>query len=236
MLNLPSIEHFAPPALFSWSDIGDPIYIQWNEFVHLFGTLETLNVLNTTAPGFTSVIHETMWEALILHICCLTDPVKVSGKDTLTLERLPPLVDPTIHPLVKQRLDTYWAGNRMTSFHPSSRSRRKCRVAGSRQAVARGCWYDAERPAWMDVHLLRGEARWKHRLVHPIQSPLTQFVFTSRERATVVNELLAESAKYVTRGDYVLAYDEMPMFYDLTHTRNGTPTASRGRTARSRSG
>ena len=63
------------------------------------------------------------------------------------------------------------------------------------------------------------EARWKHRLVHPIHSPLTQFVFSSRERAAVVNELLAESAKYVSRGDYVLAYDEMPMFYYLTHTR-----------------
>ena len=69
---------------------------------------------------------------------------------------------------------------------------------------------------WMFTYC---EARWKHRLVHPIQSPLTQFVFTSRERAIVVNELLAESAKYVTRGDYVLAYDEMPMFYYLTHTR-----------------
>jgi hypothetical protein len=79
--------------------------------------------------------------------------------------------------------------------------------------------------AAMAVSLLAGwvftycEGRWKHTLVFPIRSPLAPFIFSSRERATAVNELLAESARYVGENDYALAYDEMPMFYYLTRTR-----------------
>jgi hypothetical protein len=44
-------------------------------------------------------------------------------------------------------------------------------------------------------------------------------IFTSESRARVVNELLTESALYIKPGDYVLAYDNIPMFYYITDTR-----------------
>lgn len=43
-------------------------------------------------------------------------------------------------------------------------------------------------------------------------------VYTTRERATVMNELLTESAKYVKPGDYTLAYHSIPMFHYATRT------------------
>jgi hypothetical protein len=60
------------------------------------------------------------------------------------------------------------------------------------------------------------EARWKHRLLHTVESPLARFVYTSRERSSAINELLRVSKAYVAKNDYVLAYDEIPMFYFLT--------------------
>jgi hypothetical protein len=44
-------------------------------------------------------------------------------------------------------------------------------------------------------------------------------IYTTPEKAAVVNELLSESRKYVKPNDYVLAYDGFPMYYYLTDTR-----------------
>jgi hypothetical protein len=44
-------------------------------------------------------------------------------------------------------------------------------------------------------------------------------IYTTKNRAKVINELLVESALYIKREDYVLAYDCIPMFYYLTDTR-----------------
>ena len=44
-------------------------------------------------------------------------------------------------------------------------------------------------------------------------------VLTTKRRAEVVNELLAQSAKYVRPNDYVLAYDCLPLYYYLTDTK-----------------
>lgn len=48
-------------------------------------------------------------------------------------------------------------------------------------------------------------------------------IFTTKERATVVNELLKESSKYINKNDLVLAYDCIPMFHYLTETRPYLP-------------
>ncbi|HAQ20003.1 MAG TPA: hypothetical protein DCR40_12345 [Prolixibacteraceae bacterium] len=48
-------------------------------------------------------------------------------------------------------------------------------------------------------------------------------IFTTKERATVVNELLQESSKYIRKNDLVLAYDCIPMFHYLTETRPYMP-------------
>jgi len=44
-------------------------------------------------------------------------------------------------------------------------------------------------------------------------------IFTSRERALAVNQLLDTSKKYVKPNDYVLAYGNIPMFYFLTDSK-----------------
>ncbi len=44
-------------------------------------------------------------------------------------------------------------------------------------------------------------------------------IYTTKSRARVINELLTESSKYVKPNDYVLAYDNIPLFYYLTDTR-----------------
>ena len=51
-----------------------------------------------------------------------------------------------------------------------------------------------------------------------IENKNAKGIYTTKERATVVNELLKESSKYIKKNDLVLAYDCMPMFHYLTET------------------
>jgi hypothetical protein len=44
-------------------------------------------------------------------------------------------------------------------------------------------------------------------------------IFTTKERAQVINELLKESSKYLKKDDYLLAYDNIPMIHFLTETK-----------------
>ncbi|MFI5128895.1 MAG: hypothetical protein ACHQFX_02840 [Chitinophagales bacterium] len=52
-------------------------------------------------------------------------------------------------------------------------------------------------------------------------------IYTTKERAAVLNELLDQSAKYVKPGQYVLAYHSIPMYHYWTETvpylRNSMP-------------
>ncbi len=54
---------------------------------------------------------------------------------------------------------------------------------------------------------------------YAINSKYMRGIYTSRERATALNELLAESARYVKPNDYVLAYDCIPLYHYLTETK-----------------
>lgn len=56
-----------------------------------------------------------------------------------------------------------------------------------------------------------------------IENKNARGIYTTKERATAVNELLQESAKYVKKNDFVMAYDCMPMFHYLTETLPYTP-------------
>lgn len=52
-----------------------------------------------------------------------------------------------------------------------------------------------------------------------IENKLAKGIYTTKERAQVINELLKESATYVKKDDYVFAYDCIPMYHFLTETR-----------------
>jgi hypothetical protein len=54
---------------------------------------------------------------------------------------------------------------------------------------------------------------------YSVENKFVKGIFTSKERANVINELLLETNKYVRKGDYILAYDNIPMIHFLTETR-----------------
>ncbi len=72
------------------------LFWKWDDYVVLFGTEERLNKLNEAAPAFFYQLQSTLWENILLHMCRMTDPLKSVGKENLTLERLPSLVETKI--------------------------------------------------------------------------------------------------------------------------------------------
>jgi hypothetical protein len=61
------------------------------------------------------------------------------------------------------------------------------------------------------------------KMVSSIDNKLAKGIYTTKERAYVVNELLKESSKYVKKDDFVLAYDCIPLYHFLTETRPYMP-------------
>jgi hypothetical protein len=57
------------------------------------------------------------------------------------------------------------------------------------------------------------------KMIYKVNSIFLQGVFTTQQKALLINELLFESAKYIKKDDYVLAYDEIPLFYAMTETK-----------------
>jgi len=55
-------------------------------------------------------------------------------------------------------------------------------------------------------------------MVHGIESKNMNMIFTSKDRAQMINELLAASKKYMKSNDKVLAYDCIPLFHFMTET------------------
>ena len=81
------------------------LYWRWDDYVVLFGTnQECLNKLNEAAPAFFYQLQGTLFESVLAHMCRMTDPLKSRGRDNLTLELLPGLVDAAIREDVKSLL------------------------------------------------------------------------------------------------------------------------------------
>jgi len=57
------------------------------------------------------------------------------------------------------------------------------------------------------------------KMTYSVNNTFLKGVRTTRERAKVLDELLAESSKYIKPNDYVIAYEDIPLFYTLTNTR-----------------
>jgi hypothetical protein len=62
---------------------------------------------------------------------------------------------------------------------------------------------------------------------YPVNNKNMKGIYTTKDRAAVLNELLEESSKYVKPGQYVLAYHSIPMYHYWTETvpylRNSMP-------------
>jgi hypothetical protein len=52
-----------------------------------------------------------------------------------------------------------------------------------------------------------------------IESEKCKFIFTTSERARIVNDLLIGIKPFVKEGDYLIAYESIPMLYYLTNTK-----------------
>lgn len=57
------------------------------------------------------------------------------------------------------------------------------------------------------------------KMSYSVDSKSLKGIYTTKERASAVNELLKESSKYVNKNDYLFAYDNIPMIHFLTETR-----------------
>ncbi len=57
------------------------------------------------------------------------------------------------------------------------------------------------------------------RMTAQVDNPYLQHVYTTPERAAVMNELLDESTKYIQPGDTVMMYHSIPLMHYLTNTR-----------------
>jgi Dolichyl-phosphate-mannose-protein mannosyltransferase len=82
------------------------------------------------------------------------------------------------------------------------------------------CLYQAYYYPFFDTHE-------RTKMYYGVDNKYLKGIFTTKERATVVNELFRESKKYVKPGDYVLAYHSIPVFHYATKTipyvRNSMP-------------
>lgn len=83
------------------------LYMRWNEYIALYGTKPSrINLLNKVAPLFFRVVQDLLFEGTLLHIARITDPPKSSGKENLTIKRIPPLVlDQRLSGILKLKIE-----------------------------------------------------------------------------------------------------------------------------------
>ena len=62
-----------------------------NEFEHLFGKAEHVELLNLVGGAFFAEVQRIFWDDLLLCVTRLTDPPQTGRKDNLTVKRLPDL-------------------------------------------------------------------------------------------------------------------------------------------------
>jgi HEPN superfamily AbiU2-like protein len=69
------------------------LHAKWLEYRKLYGHSEPrVDFLNSMARFFFRVLHDVLWDDIVLHIARLTDPPTTVGKENLTLLRLPAVI------------------------------------------------------------------------------------------------------------------------------------------------
>jgi len=78
-----------------WQEVAQ-LYINWAEFVELYGTKpQRIELLNRAAPAFFRMIQDRLWETTVMHLARLTDPptsMDQKDKQNLTIKNLPGLI------------------------------------------------------------------------------------------------------------------------------------------------
>lgn len=63
------------------------------------------------------------------------------------------------------------------------------------------------------------ETKYREELIYQVRHEKLRGVYTTKERAHVVQELVDALSNYAREDDYLLAYEQIPMIYFLTKTR-----------------
>jgi AbiU2 len=92
------------PLFHDLRDDFDWLRRKWSEFQELFGKgQERIDVLNAVASNFFYFLHRLLFEDAMLHLCRLTDPPRMRGRETLTVRAL---ADAIFDPALKASVET----------------------------------------------------------------------------------------------------------------------------------
>lgn len=69
-----------------WPDVVH-VHFKWTDFLLLFGSKDNVDLLNSVSADFFGRVENALRDDVFVHICRITDKVKVAGKDTLTIRR-----------------------------------------------------------------------------------------------------------------------------------------------------
>ncbi len=70
------------------------LQVKWTEYRELYGTSpERVGLLNEAAGLFFKILQNTLWEDALLHLCRLTDPSVMRGRQNLSIQALPELCE-----------------------------------------------------------------------------------------------------------------------------------------------
>ena len=76
-----------------WNELAW-LYSKWKEYEELFGEKPSrIELINKAAGRFFGIVQDSLWEDCLLHIARLTDPPKSAGKENLSIQRLPDLIE-----------------------------------------------------------------------------------------------------------------------------------------------
>ena len=74
-----------------WQELAH-VHTRWYEYDALYGNEDQIELLNKTASSFFAIVQSMFWETVIMHIARMTDSPRTTGKDNLTIQRLPEVV------------------------------------------------------------------------------------------------------------------------------------------------
>ncbi len=109
-----------------YCDLNDhllDILLLWKQYELLFGVdLETVQLLNDSAPTFFGILQAQLWDGVMLGISRLTDPPLSGGKKTLSIKAIPPLVsDLNVRAMVDAAIGKALADAEFTRTHRNKR-------------------------------------------------------------------------------------------------------------------
>lgn len=109
-----------------YCDLNDhllDIVFVWKQYEQLFGAdIETVALLNSSAPAFFGVIQAQLWDSVMLGVSRLTDPPISAGKKTLSIRAIPPLIsDFDVRGRVDNAIATALSSAEFTRTHRNKR-------------------------------------------------------------------------------------------------------------------